>query len=492
MSKYYVEKVKNYIGGSWQSSSTDHVTVTNPATGDALGSVPKGSAADVDAAVAGRQGRLPGLARHAGRRPRALPVRPPQHHGASTTTSSSRALHAGARQDARGVQGGRRARHRERRDRRRACPSMMMGDALEQIATGIDCVSVRQPMGVFATIAPYNFPSMVPFWFLPYAIATGNTVVVKPSEQVPFSQHRLFELIDEKLKLPPGVVNMVHGGARRGERHPRPQGHRRRLVRRLDAGRRARLRALRRDGKRVAGARRREELHGRHGRLRLGQDHPEHHRQRVRRARASAASRRASSSASARPTASSRRSSSRGAQADQGRLRDGAGRHDGPGHQRDAQGARRLATSSKRRQGGGRAAPRRAQLQGRRLPEGALPRPDDLQRRSRRRWRSRTRRSSARSSACIEAKTLDEAIAMANAHPMANAASIYTSNGAVGAQVRPRDRRLDGRREHRRRGPDGVLHVRREQAVVLRRPQGARPDSVRFYTQNKTTIQRWW
>src|SRR6202042_1910454 len=90
-------------------------------------------------------------------------------------------------------------------------PSLMMGQALEQIATGIDCVSVRQPMGVFAIIAPYNFPSMVPLWFLPYAIATGNTVVVKPSEQVPFSQVRLFELI-EKIKLPPGVVNMVHGG----------------------------------------------------------------------------------------------------------------------------------------------------------------------------------------------------------------------------------------------------------------------------------------
>jgi malonate-semialdehyde dehydrogenase (acetylating)/methylmalonate-semialdehyde dehydrogenase len=91
-------------------------------------------------------------------------------------------------------------------------PAAMLaaGGSLEQIANGIDCHSVRQPMGVFAIIAPYNFPSMVPFWFLPYAIATGNTVVVKPSEQVPFSQHRLFELLDE-LKLPPGVVNMVNG-----------------------------------------------------------------------------------------------------------------------------------------------------------------------------------------------------------------------------------------------------------------------------------------
>jgi malonate-semialdehyde dehydrogenase (acetylating) / methylmalonate-semialdehyde dehydrogenase len=87
----------------------------------------------------------------------------------------------------------------------------MMGQALEQIAVGIDCVSVRQPMGVFAIIAPYNFPSMVPFWFLPYAIASGNTVVVKPSEQVPLSQIRLFQLIHDELKLPPGVVNLVNG-----------------------------------------------------------------------------------------------------------------------------------------------------------------------------------------------------------------------------------------------------------------------------------------
>ncbi len=92
-------------------------------------------------------------------------------------------------------------------------PSLLLGagGALEQIASGIDTTSVRQPMGVFGIIAPYNFPSMVPFWFLPYAIASGNTVVVKPSEQVPFSQQRLFELLDA-VKIPPGVVNMVHGG----------------------------------------------------------------------------------------------------------------------------------------------------------------------------------------------------------------------------------------------------------------------------------------
>ena len=70
----------------------------------------------------------------------------------------------------------------------------MMGETLEDVAAGIDCESVRQPIGVFAAITPFNFPPMVPLWFLPYAIACGNTFVLKPSEQVPLSQQRIFEL----------------------------------------------------------------------------------------------------------------------------------------------------------------------------------------------------------------------------------------------------------------------------------------------------------
>lgn len=90
-------------------------------------------------------------------------------------------------------------------------PSLMQGESLEDVGRGIDCVAYRRPMGVFAIIAPFNFPPMVPLWFLPHAIATGNTVVLKPSEQVPLSQMRIFELIDQ-IGLPPGVVNLVHGG----------------------------------------------------------------------------------------------------------------------------------------------------------------------------------------------------------------------------------------------------------------------------------------
>jgi malonate-semialdehyde dehydrogenase (acetylating) / methylmalonate-semialdehyde dehydrogenase len=210
MQKVMVEKVRNYIGGEWAAStSSEYATVTNPATGDKLGTVPMGTARDVDAAV--------GAAKTAFNAWRDVPVAArarylfelrnvmvqnydellsicTQEHGKTIEESKGDVW--------RGV---------ENVETAAGAPSMMMGQCLEQIATGIDCVSNRQPMGVFACIAPYNFPSMVPLWFLPYAIATGNTFIVKPSEQVPFSQHRLFELID-KIKLPKGVVNMVNGG----------------------------------------------------------------------------------------------------------------------------------------------------------------------------------------------------------------------------------------------------------------------------------------
>jgi malonate-semialdehyde dehydrogenase (acetylating)/methylmalonate-semialdehyde dehydrogenase len=91
-------------------------------------------------------------------------------------------------------------------------PSLMQGSGLEDIATGIDCHVVRQPLGVCAAIAPFNFPAMVPMWFLPFAIVTGNTFVLKPSEQVPLSQRRMTELL-QQCDLPPGVVNLVNGGA---------------------------------------------------------------------------------------------------------------------------------------------------------------------------------------------------------------------------------------------------------------------------------------
>ena len=90
-------------------------------------------------------------------------------------------------------------------------PFMMRNDGVEDISSGIDETTLRQPVGVFAAITPFNFPFMVPVWFLPTAITCGNTFILKPSPQTPLSMQITCELIDE-LDIPEGVVNMVHGG----------------------------------------------------------------------------------------------------------------------------------------------------------------------------------------------------------------------------------------------------------------------------------------
>ena len=90
-------------------------------------------------------------------------------------------------------------------------PMLMQSEFLENVATGIDEFMIRQPVGVTACIAPFNFPAMISFWFLPYAIATGNSMIIKPSEKVPLTMMKIFELLHQ-LDLPKGVINMVHGG----------------------------------------------------------------------------------------------------------------------------------------------------------------------------------------------------------------------------------------------------------------------------------------
>src|SRR5690606_11180436 len=90
-------------------------------------------------------------------------------------------------------------------------PILMAGDVIEDIASGIDEMMIRQPLGVSACITPFNFPGMIVFWFLPYAIATGNAFIVKPSEKVPMTMIKIFELLD-RLDLPDGLVSLVHGG----------------------------------------------------------------------------------------------------------------------------------------------------------------------------------------------------------------------------------------------------------------------------------------
>ncbi len=90
-------------------------------------------------------------------------------------------------------------------------PMMMQGTNCEDIAAGIDEHMIRQPLGVVAAITPFNFPGMIPFWFMPYAVAAGNCFLLKPSERVPITSQKLFHLI-EAAGFPPGVIQLVNGG----------------------------------------------------------------------------------------------------------------------------------------------------------------------------------------------------------------------------------------------------------------------------------------
>ncbi len=260
--------LRDFVGGEWvESRATDHVDVFNPATGAVIARTPLGTRADVDAAVAAAKAAFPAWrATPVGERSRAMFAfknRLEEHFdelARIVTTEHGKTLDESRGSVRRGI---------EAVEVACGMPSMMMGYGLEDIARGIDCDVHRQPMGVFAAIAPFNFPSMVPLWFLPFAIATGNTFVVKPSEQVPLSQKRIFELLDE---LRP-ARRREHRQRRRGrrERPLRAPRHRGRLVRRLDARREARLPDGGARGQARAGARRREELHRRDGRRRPGQ-----------------------------------------------------------------------------------------------------------------------------------------------------------------------------------------------------------------------------
>src|SRR5437773_2788351 len=205
-----VQTLDNFIGGRWvKARATEFFDVHNPAVGDVIGRTPLSTSADVDQAV--------DAARQAFRAWRETPVNAraqvlhrfkallEQHFDDLARTVTTE--HGKTLDEARGSV----RRAIECVEVACGAPSLMMGFGLEDIAKGIDCHVVRQPLGVVAAIAPFNFPAMVPMWFLPFAIATGNTFVLKPSEQVPLSQRKMVDLL-QQCDLPPGVVNLVNGG----------------------------------------------------------------------------------------------------------------------------------------------------------------------------------------------------------------------------------------------------------------------------------------
>jgi malonate-semialdehyde dehydrogenase (acetylating)/methylmalonate-semialdehyde dehydrogenase len=202
--------LENYINGSWvKSKGSTPLDVRNPATGEILAKVPLSTAEDVDAAVTAAKAAFPAWSRTppVARarflfKLKALFEKHKEEIAAICTREHGKTLTESRNDFGRGI---------ENVEHAAGIPTLMMGQSLSDVAAGIDSMTIREPLGVFAAVTPFNFPPMVPLWFLPYAIATGNTFILKPSEQVPLSQHRIFELIAE-IGLPPGVVNLVNGG----------------------------------------------------------------------------------------------------------------------------------------------------------------------------------------------------------------------------------------------------------------------------------------
>ncbi len=203
-------RVKNFINGEWkESESKDNWEVRNPALDEVIGEVPMSTEEEVNEAVRAAKEAFPEWRRtppvsRARYLLRVIELFEENFEELSIvqTKEHGKTLDESRGETRRGI---------ENCEVAAGIPSLMMGESLQDIASGIDEYVIREPLGVFACIPPFNFPFMVPLWFLPYAIATGNTFVIKPSPNAPISQVKLHELLDE-AGIPPGVVNIVHGG----------------------------------------------------------------------------------------------------------------------------------------------------------------------------------------------------------------------------------------------------------------------------------------
>ncbi|MGJ3241784.1 MAG: CoA-acylating methylmalonate-semialdehyde dehydrogenase [Opitutales bacterium] len=201
--------IRNFIKGVWADSASDsRLAVPNPATGETIAETPLSSAAEVGSAVEAASAAY----REWRRVPVGERIQPlfrlkmllEEHLDelARTITLECGKTLAESKGELR--------RAIENVETAAGMPMLMQGDFLEDIARGIDESMIRQPLGVCAAIVPFNFPGMIPFWFLPYAVATGNTFVLKPSERVPLTMQRVFALLQE-AGFPDGVVNLVNG-----------------------------------------------------------------------------------------------------------------------------------------------------------------------------------------------------------------------------------------------------------------------------------------
>ncbi len=200
----------NYIGGEWRIATGSATTpVFNPSTGDVIAECPVGDAAVVAEAVAAAHAAFPAWRNTPAVERARLFFRyhqlVEQHFDEICRTVSRE--HGKTHAEARGSV------YRGLENIEYACgvPSLLFGETLGDLARGVDCETLLQPLGVCAGITPFNFPAMVPLWMFPLAIACGNTFVLKPSEKVPLSAILLAQLL-EQAGVPKGVFNLVHGG----------------------------------------------------------------------------------------------------------------------------------------------------------------------------------------------------------------------------------------------------------------------------------------
>jgi malonate-semialdehyde dehydrogenase (acetylating)/methylmalonate-semialdehyde dehydrogenase len=204
-----VMEILNYVDGEWvRPDSAETTNVINPATAEVLARTPLGTDEDVSAAADAAsaafrswretpvQDRIQFLFRL-----RSLLLGDLEEISRTITREAGKTLDEARAEMVRAIE-----------NVEVACgmPMLAKGEIVEDIAPGIDEIMLRQPLGVCANIAPFNFPGMIPFWFLPYAVACGNTVIVKPSEKVPLTMQRIFQHI-EAAGFPKGVLNLVNG-----------------------------------------------------------------------------------------------------------------------------------------------------------------------------------------------------------------------------------------------------------------------------------------
>jgi malonate-semialdehyde dehydrogenase (acetylating)/methylmalonate-semialdehyde dehydrogenase len=202
-------KAANYVGGQWQQSkSSSTMDVMNPATAEVLATITLSGTEDVNAAVAAASKAFPAWRRTTPQdriqylfRFRELLLKHADEIARLTTMENGKTFAESRAELQRGIE-----------NVEVACgiPTLMQGYNLEDVASGIDEIMIRQPIGVTAAITPFNFPAMIPLWFLPYAVACGNTFILKPSERVPLTAVKLFELLHE-AGFPEGVLNLVIG-----------------------------------------------------------------------------------------------------------------------------------------------------------------------------------------------------------------------------------------------------------------------------------------